>query len=155
MKDLFRKFKSVNSNNGFVTLLSVIIMFAALILIFAIISTTSIYSRVNVLTYENKKVSVGLAEACVQTALAKLANNPNYGSSLGAAGEKMTVDPSDTTKTCRVCAVSGSNPYTLITRAVYKNAYTNLSINATRGSTDFSINSWDETTNFPGGCNLP
>jgi hypothetical protein len=147
------KSRNYNNQGGFIALMSVIIIFAALIILVSIVSTTGFYTRFSVLDYENKKVSVGLAEACVETALVNLAKDPaNYPASIPAAGQQIAIE---TGRTCRICSVSASSPYTIVTRASYNKAYTNLSVNTSAGASNYTINSWDEQRVYAGSCTLP
>ena len=140
---------------GFIALISVILISAVLIALVVMVSAAGFYSRFNVLDYENKKVSVSLAEACAETALVNLAKNPtNYPSSIPPAGILTTVDLA-AGKTCRICLVSLSSPYSIITRAVYNNAYTNLTVTGTLGASNFNVSSWDEQASYAGSCLLP
>lgn len=142
-----------HNQNGFVALVSVIIIFAVLIILVGITSTTSFYTRFNVLDYENKKVSVALAEACANTAMVNLARDPaNYPPAIPPAGEQITVDAA---KTCRICPMSSGSPYTIITRARHNSAYTNLEITGTLTSSNFSVSSWAEQPTYTGSCTLP
>ena len=146
----------INSfQDGFVALVSVIIIFAILLVLVALIATSSFFTRFNVLDYENKKVSVALAEACVETALVNLAKDPvNY--PLGIPIPQGRQETIEFGKTCRICPIGGSNPnFIIYTRSSYNNAYANLTINASLTATNFTITSWDESLTFPAGCVLP
>ena len=147
------KSQTFEKQDGFIALISIVLIFSALIILVSLVSISGFYARFNVLDYENKKISMGLAEACGETALVNLAKDPTgYGLTISSAGQQITVD---TGKTCRVCSVSTTSPYTILTRASYKNAYTNLSVNGTLGVSNFNVTSWDEFSNYTGSCTLP
>jgi len=150
------KLKHYRNQEGFVALISVIIIAAILIVLVALIATSSFFTRFNVLDYENKKVSASLAEACAEIALVNLAKDPTvYPGSIPAAGQQITVD---TGKTCKICSVTASSPYTIVTRAKYNKAYTNLTVVGTLSLSNFDVTSWSEQPNYlgiPGTCDLP
>lgn len=146
--------KQFYNQQGFIALTSVILISAVLLVLIVVISTSSFFARFNILDYENKKISSSLAEGCIKTALVNLAQDSvNYpGTIPNPAGALVTIE---TGKTCRICSVTTSNPYTIKTRAVYNNAYTNLTLVGNLGAANFSVTSWDETNSYPAGCNLP
>ena len=144
---------NIKSQDGFIALISVIIIFAILLVLVALIAVSGFFARFNVLNYENKKVSSFLAEACAENALVNLAKDPaNYPGSIPATGMLVTVEAG---KSCRICSVSASSPYAIVTRAVYNKAYTNLVVNASAGTGNYTINSWDEQATYVGSCALP
>lgn len=125
--------------SGFVALISVIIITILLVIISVSISTTSFFSRFNVADGEYKKRSSELAEACVDAALLKLAQDPSY-----AGGESIAVG----SDSCQVVSVSSTaTQYTVKTKALFPQgtayqAVTNLQV--TVDSSSFSIISWQE-----------
>jgi cellobiose-specific phosphotransferase system component IIC len=147
--------RSEQAQDGFMALVAVIIISATFLILITIVSRASFYNRFNVLDYEYKKVSASLAEACTETVMVNLARTSSY-VPVSASGDQIVVDSASSGKTCRICAVttSGSNK-TIVTRAVYKGAYTNLTTVVTPGSTDFTVGSWDEQGSYSGGCVVP
>jgi Tfp pilus assembly protein PilX len=83
------------NQRGFVALISVIIISAVLLFLMVTAAAIAFRGRFNTLDYENKKISVGLAEACVQTAMLKLAQSESY----NPADELVTVE---TGKICKI-----------------------------------------------------
>lgn len=123
------------NNSGFVALISAIIISVILLLIATNLSLTGFYDRSNILDSELKERSSALAEACADTALLKLANDPNY-----IGGETITVSGSDT---CTIDPTILSDPRTFITKADYNNTYfTKLKIVVDVASV--SVASWEE-----------
>jgi hypothetical protein len=144
--------KDSRNQKGFIALISVIIIFAILLMLTALIATSTFFTRFNVLDYENKKVSANLAEACAQIAMVNLAKDPGgYPGSLPVAGQQITIA---TGKTCRICAIT-SGPFIITTRAVYNKAYTNLKVVGTLNSSNFNVTSWDEFTPYSDSCAVP
>lgn len=137
---------------GFIALMSAVIMSSAMLALAAAVAGIAFWSRFDALDYENKAISAALAESCAQTALLELAKNYGYGSTIPVAGIQVVVEAG---KTCKICAVGAENPYKIIIRAVYKNAYTNLKITASLANGEFTIDDWDETVPYAGNCNLP
>ena len=127
-----------NKNNGFIALISVIVVSAILLLIAVTLSFSQFYDRYNILESEYKERSASLAEACVDSALLELANNINY---LGDATTTIGANK------CYVGNVTTSGPNKIFkTRATYQNSYTDLKI--VIDSSTFSIQSWEEIPNF-------
>ncbi len=148
----------LRNQKGFVALISVIIIFAILMVLAALIATSSFFTRFNVLDYENKKVSVGLAEGCAETALVNLAKDTNYRPADLLHGDLITID---TGKTCKICGVQTSGSQKIImARALYNQAYTDLVVKVTPIVGNFQVDYWDEEPPFNVGynwsdCNLP
>lgn len=125
-------------NSGFIALMSSIIISVILLLIATTFSFTGFSSRFNILDLEMKERSSALAEACVDTALLKLANNPNY-----PGGETITVSGSDT---CTINTIDSIiDPIIIDTKAVFQQANTNLHIKVKKS--DISVVSWEEMSN--------
>lgn len=130
----------LKNNNGFMALMSAIIISAVLLLIVTSLSFTGFYTRSNILDSELKEKSSALAEACVDTALLKLANDPLYAPPSG--GEYIKVDEVSN-EACTIKSISGS---IIKTKANYNNKYfTNLEVRFNGG--DLSVISWEETPN--------
>jgi len=154
---------AVNSNRGFVALISVIIIFAILLVLATLIATSSFFTRFNVLDYENKKVSTALAEACAETAMVNLAKDKDFNPT--ATGDCVSVgdgctDPARK-KVCKICSIDPvliprtlGDPVTITVRAVYNGAYTNLQVQGNISSSNFAVTSWDEVP-YSGPCIVP
>lgn len=120
---------------GFIALMSAIIISVILLLMAISLSFTGFYSRANILDYELKEISSALAEACADTAILRLANNPNY-----TGPERVTVSGSDT---CDIKTIDPSaDPIIINTKAVFNQATTNLRIKINKS--DLSVVSWEE-----------
>ena len=148
-----RTIAAKKNQEGFFALMSVIIMSAVLLLMVVTAAALSFRGRFNMLDYENKKISVGLAEACVQVALAKLAENTAF----TALNVEVVLE---TGKVCRICSITGGPNYVIKTRAAGrgnfadKTAFTNVTADVTFNGTDFVINSLNETPSAsnPSAC---
>src|ERR1035437_3862474 len=66
------------NDSGFIALMSAIVMSAILLLIASTLSFTGFSGRLNILDSEYKEKSSALAEACMDTAILKIANNKDY-----------------------------------------------------------------------------
>lgn len=122
------------AQSGFVALISAIIICAVLVIISVSISATSFFSRFNVSDAEYKKRGSNLAEACVDEALLKLAQDPSY-----TGGETINVG----SDSCKIFSVSASaTQYTVKTKAVFQQAVTNIQVVV--DSSSFSLISWQE-----------
>ncbi len=141
---------------GYVALFSAIIMAAVLLVIGAALSRSAFYLRFNVLDAESKQISLNLAEACSQTAMLKLRQDANYqppakgecvgvGDVCGAPGAR---------KICKICSVSTGGSYTIVTRAVFNRAFTNLQTIGQLNNSGFNVSSRQELASYFGPCGL-
>lgn len=77
MKNKNSKTQKQNAS-GFMALMSAIIISVILLLIVTSLSSTSFYMQSNILDSELKERSSALAEACADSAILKLINDPSY-----------------------------------------------------------------------------
>lgn len=144
---------------GFVALVSIVIMSGIVTVLIFTLGVSVLFSRFSVLDGEYKRTSLALAEACANTAMLKIAQDVAY--TPDAGGECVSVSDicgaSGATHTCRVCSVSRSGGrYTILTRAVYRGAYTTLETKGTLGTKNFNVSSWRESGSYSGAiCALP
>ncbi|HEV7701926.1 MAG TPA: hypothetical protein VGO63_00555 [Candidatus Paceibacterota bacterium] len=125
----------MKNNSGFIALISAIIISAVLLLVVVNGSFSNFYSRSNILDFELKQKSSALAEACVDSAVLKLANSPVY-----TGNETISVSGNDT---CFIGAINPSaDPIAIFTKASVQNRVTNLDIKVKKS--DLSIISWEE-----------
>jgi hypothetical protein len=128
----------MQNEGGYIALTSVIIISLLLITIITALSSVNYFSRYNILENEFKERSSGLAEACVDYSLAKLAANSTY-----SGGETANIG----TDSCRVVSVtSGGNSYSILTQGIFpaigtQRSYTNLSVVVDLG---LNITNWQE-----------
>ncbi len=124
--------------NGYIALTSAIIISVLIMAISLALSSNSFFSRSNVLDTEFKKISKGLAEACVETALLKLKQNNSY-----SGNENISIAG----KQCSILAIeSVANQKIIKTTAAVQNFITNLK--AVVVLPDIFIVSWEEVANF-------
>lgn len=135
--------KYQHHTEGFVALMSVVIISAILLVLVFTLGASSFFNRFDALDAENKRVSLGLAEACVNVGMLRIAQ-ANYTSGT------IVVDGS---KTCKICLLT---PGGLIqTRAVYNGAYTNLQVAINNIPGSYDVTSWIESPTGPAGCVVP
>ena len=72
------EFLNQKKHGGYIALMSVIIISLMLLALVAVLSTSGYFSRFNVLAAEYKRISLGLAESCVNVALLEIAKDPTY-----------------------------------------------------------------------------
>ncbi len=128
--------------SGFVALITAIVLSIILITVAVALNEIGFLTRSEALDSEYKDRSTALAEACVDTALLKLAANPNY-----TGNESAITVGSDT---CAIDTVTtAGTQVTINTHAVFpapsvttQGATTRLKIVA--NSSDLSIASWNE-----------
>lgn len=142
---------SVNSQDGFVALISSIIIGTVLIAITFSLGFSSFIARVNILDSEFKEKSVGLAEACADTAIIMLQGDSGYAPA-SPPGDSITVGASS----CYIWSIvpTGSWPKTVRVQAKYpqtgnKNSYTNLEIIVSQQAGEVVVDSWKELVVMP------
>lgn len=144
-----------HGSRGFIALMSVIIISAILLVLMFTLGLSSFFNRFDVLDTENKRVSLGLAEACVNVAMVKIAQDPSYNPSGECVSVSDTCGPG-AKKVCKICSVGSTFPKTIDTRAVYNGAYSNVSVAVDNlGTGNFTVTSWSEVPTGPAGCTVP
>lgn len=139
-------FNFKQKQKGFAALTAAIIISTILLVMMAGTAGIAWRGRFAALDYENKKISVALAQACVQTAILELAQNPAYlGNEIIAVGAD---------RFCKICPIQKSSfyMYMINSRAAYGNTYTNLTVKIISDGSNFDPVSWEETAN--GACAL-
>lgn len=127
--------------------MTVIIIGAILLILIFTLGVSSFFSRYNVLDAENKRASLELAEGCVNGAMLKIAQNPAYvpAATGDCVSEGGTCGASGPQRTCKICSVSYSgSTATIITRASYNHAYTNIYAKADTTPGAMVITYWSE-----------
>lgn len=125
----------IKKDAGFIALISAVIISVILLLIVTNLSLTGFYSRSNILDSELKERSSALAEACADTVILKLTNDPDY----NPVNESVNVGADN----CIIQSiVSGIGQKTIHIQANYKDYFTNLKI--VINSADMSVVSWEE-----------
>ena len=136
----------IKLNNGFIALMSVVIISVLLLGITLTISLTGFFGRFNILDSESKERSVALAEACGDTAILNFTNDHSYDVSF-ASPETVTVSGSDQ---CKIMMFKNDTPTTgkalIKTQAFINKAYTNIKIQI--NTSDMTIDSWEECSNL-------
>ena len=127
--------------DGYIALTSVIIVSLLLITVITALSAVNYFSRYNILENEYKERSSGLAEACVDYAIGRVASNPSYAGN----NEKVAVAGSN----CVVKSVSGAFPKVISTSGYYPQntplkSYTNLTVTI---NSNLRVTNWQEKAN--------
>lgn len=139
-----------NNQDGFVALISSIIIGAVLVAITFALGFSSFITRVNILDVEFKEKSIGLAEACVDTAIILLQGDSGYVPAVGA-GDLIPVG----SDSCYIRSVTGGSwPKTIRVQAKYpptsnKSSYTNLEVVVSKPGNEVVVNSWEELAVMP------
>ncbi|MBI2591778.1 MAG: hypothetical protein HYW34_03835 [Candidatus Brennerbacteria bacterium] len=128
----------LKTNKGYIAITSAIIISFLLMTIVLTLSSASFFSRSNVLDSNQKETGLGLAEACADTALLKLAQNSSY-----AGNENINIG----SDTCSILALeSPSGQKVIKTWTNYKGYRTNIKI--ILNYPVMTIISWEELPNF-------
>jgi hypothetical protein len=122
---------------GFIALMSAIIISAILLIVVTTGGLTGFYSRSNILDAELKSRSAAAADACADQALLLIANDSAY---IG-----LTLLTLNSLDSCRVL-VSGVSPKDIRIQATSSNAITNLEINYDPAAS--AVISWQEIQTF-------
>ena len=135
---------NIYTNDGYIALISAIVISILLIAITFTLSFTGFYSRFNVLDSENKKISSALAEACVNSAMVKLANDKDY--VLIATDHAIPVGGN----TCNIVEIKlpRTNPVTIHAQGIHNRSYTDLEVEVNVSLTNVTVNSWKELAHF-------
>lgn len=128
-----------NSNGGFVALMTAIILIAILLIVTITLNQTSFFTRGILLDSEYKERSSALAEACVDVARLKLANNILYKpiNEIVPIGDRECVIRSITDH-----PTAGQK--IIETRATSSESVTNLKVTVEPQVEDIKIVSWEE-----------
>ncbi len=133
-----------NNSDGFIVLISVVIISVLLMAVTFALSFSGFFSRFDILYAEYKEKSVSLAEACADTALLKIAQNPNYPS---PSPNPVNEDISIGSDKCTIISVdTAGSQKTIKVKAIVQKSHTNLKIIA--NSSDLSVVSWEEMPKF-------
>lgn len=124
--------------DGFIALTSAIIVSAVLLIVTVTLSYSGFLARFNILSSEYKERSAALAEACVDLAILKLADDSGY------PGNE-TISVGSDSCLIRPMQVSGSEKI-IETQAIFQEAYTNLRVFV--DGTTLEITDWEELANF-------
>ncbi len=130
------------NNGGYIALTTSILLSISLLLMVTAVSFQGFASRFTILESELKEESIFLAEACVQTAILKYAQDDSY-----TGDESVTIG----TDSCYVVAVDDTpvSATTIEVTASSSDAFTNLAV--TVDMTDpvnFDITAWEEVASF-------
>ncbi len=130
--------QQAGTSGGYIALISTIIISVLMMGVVFATSHAGFIGRFNILNTEFKELSSGLAEACVDMALLKLAQSKSY-----AGNESISVGNSQ----CLILPIETSpGQKTIKTKATFQNSVTNLKIVAK--DTDLSVISWEEVAKF-------
>ena len=132
----------MNNHSGYIALISAIVISTLLVGLTFALSYAGYFSRFNILESEYKERSLALAEACVDTALLKIAQNPGYNPS----NESIPVG----TDSCMVVSAQANQPVagqtTIKTQGLYQKSYSNIIVIV--NSASLVVISWNEVPNF-------
>ena len=120
--------------SGFIALIATVVISSMLVATAFTLSMTSFFARSTLLESEYKERSIALAEACVDTALLKRANDSSY------SGSETIPVGTDSCSIFPIVSVSGQ--ITIKTKAIFRNSVTNMQVVA--NDSDLSIASWGE-----------
>jgi hypothetical protein len=127
------------NQDGFVALMSSIVISILLMAIIFSVALTDFFSRFNILDTESKEKSLNLAESCADIANLDLLSDPD------TSINNRTESVGDQECTIFSAQSSGSQ-YVITTQGVVNKSYTNLRI--TRNSATNALATWKECENL-------
>jgi len=130
----------INQNNiqeGFILLMSSIIISAVLVTVVLSVSFGGFVARFNILDSYNKESSLALAEACAEIAILSRVENSNY-----TGDEYFTIGSEE----CRVRPITVPGDVMIETTASKSGVVSNIIVNLDAG--DLSVKRWRETPVF-------
>ena len=148
---------SRTGDRGFVALMSVILICAVLLMAVFTLYVSSFFARFDALDGEHKRESLELAEACVNAAALRVAQDSNYaplppGDCIGVGGICGTADQ----MTCKICSVTYAGKSTTAeVRAAVDGAYSDLKVTFSIVSGSALISEWEELPNGNPACVIP
>lgn len=136
--------KNIKTKDGYIALISAIIISALLTIITLTSSFTGFFGRYNILESEYKERSSALAEACADTAMVKLGLDPLYlgNETILVASDSCRILPIATTSSSTIIQTKGEFPLTGQEKSI-----TNIEVIAS--TSDLSIVSWKEIPYLP------
>ncbi len=135
-------FKNKDKSGGYIALISAAIISILLIVVGLTLNISAFFARFNALNDEYKKQSLNLAEACVDVARLRLAENMSYAGN----NEEITIDAGK----CYIVSVSQPAPHTIRTKGIFPNALPQKSYSNIQAVVDYDLNilSWAEVAKF-------
>ena len=122
-------FSSAKKGEGFIALISVIVITLILLTMTATLGTKGFLDRFNILEGEAKEISAGLAWACAQAARVKISNDPAYQPVVGGESFPVSQDPNDESQYLTCAIMSVPIPATVIcVQGEHKSATTNYRV---------------------------
>ena len=123
---------------GYIAITSAVIISVLIMGVVFAVSFSGFFNRFNILDSSLKETANSLAEACVETALVKLAENINYG-----GNENIAIG----SEQCAILALeTNGNQKIIKTKAIVQNAVANFKV--TINAASLSIISWEELANI-------
>lgn len=138
---------SLKTDEGFIALVSVILISLILTVVVFTVSFGGFSSRFNILDSEFKETSFFAARSCRDIALLKLSINDSY-LPVGGGDDVLLSDPDDVLR-CRIVSISVvGGEWVIETSAQFEKAETNLNTKAEKIGGSFSIISSYEVEDF-------
>ncbi len=128
----------MNSQSGFIAIMSSIIIVLVVTTMAFALGMLGFFNRFNILDSQLKETSFALAEACGDTALLNLANNPNY----TPVNEVVSFGSEQCTIVSLQSDTPAINQTTIKTKAVENTSVSNIQIVV--NSDDLSVITWQE-----------
>jgi|SRR3989344_1827515 len=144
-KQKFYKLQTINYKleQGFMALMSAIVMSVLLIAITLSLGISSFFGRFDILDSESKERSMGLAEACVSQATSEVSTGTVYAT--------LTVFPiPNSTESCKRMSEQNGNEYIIKAQGEFNKSFTNLKVVV--DSSTFDVVSWQECANIDISC---
>jgi hypothetical protein len=130
-------------NDGYIALISAVIISVLLLTLTLTLSLTSFFTRFDGISMEFKKVSLDLARACSEVAILKISKDDQYTPPFG--GEEVSVGDAGS---CRIISVfPDGNHRHIRAKAEHNQAVTNLAVTVKVAPESIAVVNWAETPN--------
>ena len=130
---------TISYNQGYITLMSAIIISALLLAITVSLGFNGLFGRLNIVDSESKERSSALAQACADKEILNLAKEVSYTNPVQVGSDQCTI-------VSVAVDVPSVGQTTIQTQAVINKSYTDLQVII--DSSNFSIISWQECATF-------
>ena len=130
---------TISYNQGYITLMSAIIISALLLAITVSLGFNGLFGRLNIVDSESKERSSALAQACADKEIPNLAKEVSYTNPVQVGSDQCTI-------VSVAVDVPSVGQTTIQTQAVINKSYTDLQVII--DSSNFSIISWQECATF-------
>ncbi len=135
----------LQTQSGYIALMSAIIISILLLAITVGLGFNGFFGRLNIVDSDSKERSSALAEACVDVAILKLVSDKDYVLTPADQNIQIGNNPKNICSIMSLSPIPRTFPITIQTQSNINKAFTNLEVIV---DNNFEITSWQELANF-------